>query len=146
MSRFFNFFCSSERECRPAITTRRPTCLALRHQDIQRARSWYKLTTNETTTPLIFPFKNTIPWLDQTLAAIELYYSVDPIESRHMTLQRTISRTIIRGQIAPQLLRAFRNSPFKTEAEYVAFYKSWNAAVTVGFSSFYHCDGVLSQY
>ena len=119
-----------EHECRPAIVTQRQTCLALRQKDIQLARSWYKLTTNETTTPLRFPFKNTIPWLDQTFTAIGLYYSIDSFESRHVTLSRTIAG-IIRGQISPQLLRQFHKSSFKNETEYVKFYKSWNAAVTV---------------
>ena len=123
-------FKSLEPECRPAVTTRRPTCIYLRHQDIQRARSWYKLTTNETKTPLIFPFKNTIPWLDQTIPSIGFYYALDPFESRYLTLARTIS-SIIRDQITPQLQQGFKDFAFQTEAEYVALYRSWNRAVSV---------------
>ena len=96
------------------------------------ARYWYDLTDTTTTTPLKFPFKDLVPWLNQTTEAIQYYYAVDPFESRYMMLLLTL-KNIVNTRFIPQLFEAFKHLPFFSNEEYVAFYKAWNAGLSVCF-------------
>ena len=118
-----------------AVSTRRESCEAIRLQDIEVARRWYDLTDANTTRPLKFPFKNLIPWLNQTTDMIQYYYSMDPFESRYMILVMAIGNAV-NTRIAPQLLNAFKKSPFVSNKEYAAFFNAWNGALKVSFFFF----------
>ena len=101
------------------------------------ARHWYDLTdSTSTNTPLKFPFKTLVPWLNQTIESIKYYYSVDPFESRYMMLLATISN-VVEKRFVPQLFEAFKNLPFFSNEEYVALYKAWNIGLTVCFIVLY---------
>ena len=95
------------------------------------ARHWYDLTdSTSATAPLKFPFKTLVPWLNQTTEANEFYYSVDPFESRYLLILLTITK-VIKTRFAPNLLKNFKNLPFTTNEEYVAFYEAWNQGIQV---------------
>ena len=128
---FISFFLNSkERECPIAVTEDRDSCKALRLRDIEVARRWYQLTDANTKTSMNFPYKNLIPWLNQTMGAAEYHFATDPFESRYMMLLFTI-KTAVTAQIAPFLMRSFHSFPFVSNQEYVALHNAWNGALNV---------------
>ena len=114
--------------CEVDLTASQDSCRKLRLKDIAAARLWYKIT--DSTSTIQFPLAQHVPWLDQTVASIQLYYALDEFEARYWMLFSTWLK-IVEDTISPALLKGFAASTFVTNQEYVALHNAWNAAVTV---------------
>ena len=124
-------FYSSEiaKECRTAVRTKRNRCVRERRKDISNARSWYKITDQQSS--IDFPLAGVVPWLEQNISSIRNHYRLDPFESRYMSLTDKFTKDM--GIIASELSDLVQSLKFRfiTNQDYSDLYAAFNKAVQV---------------
>jgi len=104
-----------------------PECTAIRKADIARARMWYKITDEKSTTRTTpFPVKR-IPWLNQSPASVSFNTLTDPFESRWIGAFLGFKNAM--DSFKQVLSNGFKSLPFKSYQEYQLVHNSFNGAI-----------------
>ena len=102
--------------------------------DINRARSWYKLTVEGEKKIINFPLTS-IPWLNQTMKAVRYKVAIDPFESRWFSLMLVLKKAIDKINLA--VSAKFGRAPFYSIDEYRGAFKAFDQGIQVSFTTLF---------